>query len=94
MQINGRSVAMAQAQLIATALVDTVANAEVCGGCKTQAKLTANKTAEAILSAVAIAEIAIDDGTVSGNKTIFIEQFSETVVEGCATVAGEVRCPR
>lgn len=91
MKINGRSVAAAQATLMATAIVDAVASAEVCGGCASNATLTANRTSQEILTAVAEAEIQLVERTNGGTRDVVVEEFVEMVVEGTAKAVGQVR---
>lgn len=90
--INGRSVASAQAELVATAFIDGVASARVCDTCSSQASLVAERVSTAILDAVAVAAVNLRESTASSSapRNIVIDQFSETVVNGTATVLGQV----
>lgn len=90
MTVNGRSVAYAQAELMATAVVNAVASSAVCERCSSRATLEARKVTTEILSAVAVAELDLKDSSAGGDRKLAVDEFAETVVKGTATAVGEV----
>lgn len=83
---------MASAFSIAQAYVKAVADADACDSCDATAKLVAERNQELWLEAVAIAEVRIDTATYRGiARSIWIEEFVESVLEGTASAFAEVR---
>lgn len=93
-KINGRSAVMASAFSIAQAYVEAVVDADACDKCEATAKLVAEQNEELWLEAVAVAEVYVMSMTYPGmSRSIWIEEFVETVKEGVTSAFAEVLVP-
>lgn len=90
-RINGRSMAMAQAEVIASLFVEGVANASVCGLCSSEAFFIAERVSRILLDAVAVAEIDVLESTNGESRELVVREFMEHIMSGSALAAGEVR---
>lgn len=87
--MSGRSRAQAEALAFAEAYAETLAAAEICGGCSAAATFLGESFEAVLLEAVAEAEVTLASS--KETPVASFETFVKEVVEGVATAVAGVR---
>jgi len=92
-QVNGRSIAQAEAFALAQSFAEGLITANVCGFCDIAADFVADSFEEIIIQATAEAEAVLEGQANGGTVNATAEVLTETIVSASTTAYAQVRAP-